>query len=88
MALSFTLSPRQEERVKSWSTKHAKEVHSGGDGIVKDMTGVFLQFTFMPTGMGENCKVECVHCKQGVNLTEDFDSGDFLYNEDGTKNGW
>lgn len=79
----FKLDKDQEARLKSWTEKH-RLVHANG---VRDCSGAWLRYIFLPTGMGCNVTVECIWCQDvKLILTQDFDSGDFLYNEDGTPN--
>jgi len=81
--IEFKLNAEQEARFEKWAAEHAK-VHAKG---VRDCSGAWLRFIFLPTGMGCNETVECIWCPDAkVVLTQDFDSGDFLYNEDGSKN--
>lgn len=84
MTTKFELNKEQDARFKSWREKH-REVHANG---VRDCSGAWLRFTFMPTGVGDNVEVECIWCP-GVKLNLSLDDfGEFIYNEDGSKNGW
>jgi hypothetical protein len=84
MTYKFELSADQQARVDAWFKHHWEVVHAGFRP--REMTGVAVKFTFIPTGMGPSSQVECVWCKEGhqghaVDLTED-DEGGFIYEYD------
>lgn len=84
MTREFKLDGEQQNRLDRWANKH-RLVHASG---VRDCSGAWLRYIFLPTGMGDNVTVECIWCENvKLVLTKD-DDGDFLYNEDGTRNGW
>lgn len=76
----FELTPKQEDRVQTWWAGHVKEQHPNG---VKEMTGAFLRFSFIPTGLGPNVEVECIHCEKSINVSQDFDTDEFFYDDEG-----
>lgn len=81
----FELDAEQEKRLQSWRKNHFETAHPKG---VRDMTGAALRFTFIPSGIGDNVTVECIWCPNVKVTLTIGDDGEFLYNEDGTKNGW
>lgn len=88
---TFTLSDAQTKRVSDWMRKHFDTVHTKGS--CKDVSGAAIEFRFIPTGLGDNVNVHCIWCKEGakhssINITEDFDDGTFLYDDDGKQLGW
>ncbi len=79
MGTKFELTDQQHERVIAWSKEHAAN-HSKGP---KDVSGAYLRFTFIPTGLGINASVNCLYCGKEINITEDFDTGEFMFDNDG-----
>jgi hypothetical protein len=82
MKYEFKLDKEQTERFEKWAEKQAKKTARSSDSF-----GFRFQFIFGPTGMGCNVRVVDAFTKEYVDLTQD-DDGEFLFNEDGTKNGW
>src|SRR5512135_2311635 len=85
MTTKFELDAEQQARVDAWFKHHWDVVHK--DFRPREMTGAAVKFTFMPTGMGTNAKVECIWCTAGhqgheCDLTTDFDEGGFIYEYD------
>lgn len=87
MTIKFELSEQQEARAKSWFKHHADTIHKGFNP--PDKSGFAVWYSFAPTGMGCNVKMECAWCEgdvsgKEVNLTEDDDDpeGGFIYDYD------
>lgn len=83
MRTIFKLSQKQQERAIKWSGQHYKDVHAINS--IKEISGAFLQFSFIPSGYGTSCTAQCIHCvNQKIDLTEDED-GEFIYSEEEMK---
>jgi hypothetical protein len=78
----FTIWQEQKDRLTAWCEKHRTEAHPNG---VREMTGAWLKYTILPSGMGDTIEVECIWCPGvKVNLTLD-DDGEFMYDLEGRK---
>lgn len=81
---TFELDDDQEARAKRWTKKHGETAHPNG---VRDMTGAAFKFSFIPTGMGCNAKVECIWCPgKNADLTKDSEYGEFCITNDSEGN--
>lgn len=80
--MKFELGDIQLTRLNAWAESHLKE-HKFL--IEREVTGVSLKYTFIPSGLGDDVEVECLWCVKRINLTIG-DQGEFLFNEDGTEN--
>ena len=80
--IKFELDDDQMKRFNKWAKEQIKKT-----GRSSDSFGFRFEFLFGPTGMGNNVKVIDAFTKDEIILTID-DDGEFLYNEDGSKNGW
>jgi len=81
MKYEFKLDKEQAQRFEKWATEQAKK------GRSRDFSGFRFQFVFGPTGCGDNIHVIDTHTHDEIVLSKD-DDGEFIYNEDGSKNGW
>lgn len=82
---TFTINDKQTERADAWFKHHFEIVH--GKMECRDIGGAAVKFTFLPTSMGDNVTVECIWCPEdhigrSVILTDDFDTGDFIFDYD------
>lgn len=82
MKYEFKLDKEQTKRFEKWAEKQVKKTCRAADSF-----GFRFQFLFGPTGCGDNVKVIDAFTKDEIDLTID-DNGDFVFNEDGSKNGW
>jgi len=91
MTIKFELDERQENRFKSWWDWHYKEFHDRNSPHPArrgyDSFGTSYELLIVPYGMGTNISAKCLWCGVGVSLSLD-DDDEFVYNEDGTPNGW
>lgn len=83
--VKFELTKAQQERSDAWFKHHWDVVHK--DWRPRDMSGFACEYVFGPTGYGCNVKIQCVWCapetpQRECILTEDFDSGDLIYQYD------
>lgn len=74
MLTKFELTQEQEDRVDNWAKEHTLK-HPNG---IKDCTGAYLEFSFIPTGLGTNTRVKCIWCNNGIDVTQDSDDGTFI----------
>jgi len=81
--IKFELNEKQTERFVKWRDKQADKACRRSDSF-----GFRFQFIFGPTSMGDNVEVLDVFTGDRLNLTLDYEDDEFLYNEDGSKNGW
>lgn len=74
--MTFTLTDEQLARVRHWEKTHECKYRTdeyGVDGeIYAGAIGGSIEYTFIPTGIGDICKVRCI-CGAIIDLTE-FDN--------------
>lgn len=87
MTTTFTLSEQQDARSKAWFKHHWEVIHKGFNP--PDKSGFSVWYSFAPTGIGCNVKMECVWCSKDnpnreIDLTEDDDDpeGGFIFEYD------
>lgn len=81
--IKFELNEEQTARFIKWRDQQADKTCRRTDS-----GGFRFQFLFGPSYDGNNVEVIDAFTNDRINLTQDSDDGEFLYNEDGTKNGW
>lgn len=80
--IKFELDEEQTARFIKWRDQQADKTCRRTDSF-----GFRFQFLFGPTGCGCNVEVIDAFTNERINLSKD-DMDEFLYNEDGSKNGW
>jgi len=84
MSTKFELNEMQQARVDAWFKHHFETVSHVG----RDYSGAAVKFSFIPTGLGPSCKVECLWCvpetsSHSIDFSED-DDGEFATDYDET----
>ncbi len=81
MTTKFELTDAQHKRVLAWSEKHWQTKHKTPP---KEMTGAYLEFSFIPNGLGDAPRVRCIWCKDEPTLKLSIDDdGEFMYDDFG-----
>lgn len=87
--ITFELDEKQTERYRKWANAHIEQQNHSTTHF-REACNVSFTFMFVPGWCGTNVKVKCNSCVDAsVDLTIDEDGdGEFLLNEDGSRNGW
>ena len=62
--MKFELNEIEEKAAKEFITKHRKSC------IYPSGATPHCVYIFVPTGIGDICKVECSHCKEQLDITD------------------
>ena len=62
--MKFELNENEEKAAKKFMTKHRKSC------IYPSGASPHCAYIFVPTGIGDVCRIECSHCKEQVDITD------------------
>ena len=64
LQMKFELTENEEKAAKEFIAKHRKSC------IYPSGASPHCVYIFVPTGIGDICRIECSHCKEQVDITD------------------